>query len=962
MFIPRRSPFFPVFVTFLLLVSLAILPLPTAHAAGFIVSKTADTNDGVCDADCSLREAMIAANASPGADSIIFSAAAFNPGTITLTSHLPTLTDDLDIAGGDPNKVILHGMDTYRPFNIAAGVTVSLSGLTIRDGFGGSGANILNHGALTISNSVIYGAAIIGFASGGGIFNTGWLTLDHTRLYNNSASTGGGLLNDGGVADILYSTIYTNTAGSGAGIANLGGGIVNLYNSTVHTNTAASSAGGIENVNSTLRLVNSTVSGNIANGALAGHGGGALYSHFGSPYVLVINSTITDNGAVQGGRSGVWADAGNFAIQNSIVAGNNGANNCDLTGATVFDNGGNMDDSFSCGFGGTSYSNTNPLLGTLSSANGGPTPTHTLLPGSPAINAGINGNAIDPSGGALPTDQRGPGYARILNGTVDIGAVEVGCPIFPHTVPAGDTTNLNQAITCANSNGPGTNDVIRLTASTYTLTTPASGPNGLPLIVNAAVAGALTLHGEGATIARSSAGGTPDFRILEVGLGGNLSIDNITLSNGRLTSSAYSGANIHNNLGTLTMTNSLVTGGTASGTQGGGVGNFGGTTTITTTTISGNNAADGGGLYNGGGGVMTVRESTVSGNVAALYGGGIANEAGTLNLINSTVAGNAANGSSPTLGGGGALDIWGTSSVLIVNSTLADNSAVQSTRSGIWLEAGTLDLYNSIVAINGVAHENCEVGGGTLTDGGGNLDSGATCGFGVSSYSNFNPQLGALADNGGPTQTMALLIGSPALDSGINGSAVDHAGVTLSTDQRGAGFPRIFGGLVDIGAFEAETAPLYVVLTLEGRPNPAPHPSRVVNVYLRITPSAGGSPILLPGIVTDASSMFTLNALPVGDYTLWLKGEHTLARQTVVTVFSGGTVFVTLVMKEGDATNNNVVNIGDFSLLAAAFGTSQGQPTYDARADFNDDNVVSISDFSLLAANFSQIGDGGILP
>lgn len=136
MFIPRRSSFFPVFVTFLLLVSLAILPLPIAHAAGFIVSKTADTSDGVCDADCSLREAMIAANASPGADSIIFSAAAFNPGTITLTSHLPTLTDDLDIAGGDPNNVILHGVDTYRPFNIAAGTRISLSGLTIRDGFG----------------------------------------------------------------------------------------------------------------------------------------------------------------------------------------------------------------------------------------------------------------------------------------------------------------------------------------------------------------------------------------------------------------------------------------------------------------------------------------------------------------------------------------------------------------------------------------------------------------------------------------------------------------------------------------------------------------------------------------------------------------------------------------------------------------------------------------------------------
>ena len=65
-----------------------------------------------------------------------------------------------------------------------------------------------------------------------------------------------------------------------------------------------------------------------------------------------------------------------------------------------------------------------------------------------------------------------------------------------------------------------------------------------------------------------------------------------------------------------------------------------------------------------------------------------------------------------------------------------------------------------------------------------------------------NPMLGALANNGGPTQTMALLPGSPAIDAGSNALAVDANGNPLTTDQRGAGFPRIVGGTVDIGAYE----------------------------------------------------------------------------------------------------------------------------------------------------------------
>ncbi|HKH35611.1 MAG TPA: choice-of-anchor Q domain-containing protein, partial [Rubrobacter sp.] len=86
------------------------------------------------------------------------------------------------------------------------------------------------------------------------------------------------------------------------------------------------------------------------------------------------------------------------------------------------------------------------------------------------------------------------------------------------------------------------------------------------------------------------------------------------------------------------------------------------------------------------------------------------------------------------------------------------------------------------------------------------LDSDNTCGFGTSnnSLSGVDPMLGPLADNGGPTETHALLEGSPAINKGNNAFAVDPDGNPLQFDQRGQGFARIVGGSVDIGAFEVQ--------------------------------------------------------------------------------------------------------------------------------------------------------------
>ncbi|MBK8022878.1 MAG: hypothetical protein IPK19_15965 [Chloroflexi bacterium] len=108
--------------------------------------------------------------------------------------------------------------------------------------------------------------------------------------------------------------------------------------------------------------------------------------------------------------------------------------------------------------------------------------------------------------------------------------------------------------------------------------------------------------------------------------------------------------------------------------------------------------------------------------------------------------------------------------------------------------------------------------------------------------------------------------------------------------------------------------------------------------------------------------MFTVSNLPVGTYLFSFKGTHTLARQVVITIAAGSNNTTTSLLLEGDANDNNAVNISDFSILAAAFGTSVGAPAYDARSNFNGDNAVTIGDFSLLASSFAQTGDGGAYP
>ena len=254
--------------------------------------------------------------------------------------------------------------------------------------------------------------------------------------------------------------------------------------------------------------------------------------------------------------------------------------------------------------------------------------------------------------------------------------------------------------------------------------------------------------------------------------------------------------------------------GTFSGSGGGGFYNNGGTVSISGATFSDNTAPQGGGIY-ANAGALTIVDSTLSGNsVTGSFGpgGGLYENGGTLTVTNSTIAANSAGGV-----GAGIDENAGT--LTSVNCTIADNtepSGGDGLGGGLNVDQGTATLDNTIIALNtdgtgtGAVPDNLYLdGNGTVSSasasnligtGGGN--SGLTTGVNGNQVGVADPGLGTLAENGGPTQTNALLADSPAIAAGNPKLAVDPHGNALTTDQRGTGFPRIVNGTVDIGAFE----------------------------------------------------------------------------------------------------------------------------------------------------------------
>ena len=403
---------------------------------------------------CVLRDAI--ASAEPG-DTIEV------PEGVYLLPFGELLIDkDLTLAGAGPDKTFIEASDTpgtanHRVLRVSFGSTVTVSGMTLRHGvedskvarmvifpvlpggivtinqeFGGgvynqgtlhlknvvitqnrsgSGAGVFNGGTMTLASCNISGNLADGM--GGGIFNGGFLTVTDCVIEGNVANAGAGI-NNWADMTIARSTLSGNNSRiSGGAILNTSVGSLEIYSSTFSDNNAP--YGGAIRNEGNLTITNSTATGNSATT-------GAAIQNWGN--LRVQSSTISGNHA---SRNGGGFDIGRPAVEaateliNTILAGNTALEGPDCDG--VFDSGGNnlIGNTGACLFTpasgdlmGTPSQPADPLLAPLRD-NGGPTQTQELLAGSPAIDGGGAGSALE-------TDQRGE--PRPQGQAHDIGAFE----------------------------------------------------------------------------------------------------------------------------------------------------------------------------------------------------------------------------------------------------------------------------------------------------------------------------------------------------------------------------------------------------------------------------------------------------------------------------------------------------------------------------------------------------------
>ncbi len=419
---------------------------------------------------------------------------------------------------------------------------------------------------------------------------------------------------------------------------------------------------------------------------------------------------------------------------------------------------------------------------------------------------------------------------------------------------------LRAAVMEANRAGdPGA--TIALPVGTYALTIPLSGyddetTGDLNLVTPVSGLPTITLAGTdaGTTIIDSN---TSD-RVLEIEPGRIVVISGVTIHSGH--EFIVGGAGILN-AGTLTLMSSRVTDNGCIACQGGGIYNAG-TLTMVDDLVSGNGAIEGGGIYNIG--LLIMDGDVVSGNNASQSGGAIAGYGNSIELTTCTLSGNTSNGgggaltayqetvaitgstiddNSALIGSGGAI-VGEASSLMIVNSTIAHNAAAANGGAIVIDATSDLSIASSTINANDADSGGigAGIGGGIYATAGASVQfkstilaanrdtspfqngwlrvtnerAGTITANGYDILRNYDtsrctiygpfqladPKLGPLQFNGGPTQTEALLAGSPAIDAGYPLGCSDYQGHFLTTDQRGSPRPGVPGTDCDIGAYE----------------------------------------------------------------------------------------------------------------------------------------------------------------
>ena len=671
--------------------------------------------------------------------------------------------------------------DGYRAFRLAQFSSLTLRGLTLT-GFtgqtGSAGGAILNNGTLTLTQCSLSGNSS---SSGGAIYNGGTLTLTQCSLSGNSTSNSGGAIENGGTLTLTQCSLSGNaTSGDGGAISN--GSTLTLTQCSLSGNATSSNGGAIFN-RSTLTLTNTLVGGNTATSS--------------GPDIRN-DSTLTRQGA---------------NIVQTAIAGPGIAN------------------------GPGTISQADPLLAPLGNY-GGPTPTPTLalLPGSPARNAAVDST--------FTTDQRG----FPIVGTADIGAYEVqssnitltstdlspavgqsvtftatvteadpdvitptgsviftvdnvaGSPVTlngsgvatfttssltagPHTVTAaysGDarlltstssTVNLTaydlsvgnandsgsgslRAALAAASTRPGPDTITLTSTQTVTLTSELLVNDTSPVTIDA------TGLANGFTVTDA---GNVNHRLLHVQSGSTLTVKGVTFADGGGGVIVENGGGIYST-GKLTLDRCTVR--ACTGYRGGAIFALNSELTVDRCCLSGNQSTESGGGIQAQNTQLIVRQSTFSGN-HAISGGAIYTAGGTMQMIQSTVAANTA----VVRAGGLMLMEFNESS--LTQSIVADNNASSAPDAFVSSITSIQLIGPNLIRTPIVNVTNSVTGPAPITSA---------------------PLLAPLGDYGGPTQTMPLLPGSPAIDQA---SVLNPA---LTTDQRG--FPRPVGVRPDLGAVE----------------------------------------------------------------------------------------------------------------------------------------------------------------
>jgi hypothetical protein len=773
-------------VTLALVTFLVARAVVFASPVQFAVDSTADAvdarvGDGACRTvagTCTLRAAIQEANALPGADEIQLPSGAYTLGIAPQNQNDAAsgdldVTDSLTITGSGVGSTHVNGNSRDRVFEVAvASGTVNFSGLTISDG-----------------DAAEYGGAILNSS-------TATITVDRSTLTGSVAGKTGGAIDNhvGGEVHIRDSNLSDNFAREGgSAINNNRDGVVTVSNSTVSSNSAAdvgldenlAGAGAISNnaeldTAGTITVSDSQLSGNRAGGGRSGAGisndgggsvgverttfsknqahanGGAIFNGSGS--VTVADSTFTENAATNGGAIYSSADKGGFvAVRDSSFVLNSAAGD----GGAIVGTGSGALEVLDSAF---SKNSADDWGGAVLNSNQG---SATIRNVSFSENSGLHGG----------------GFANEGNGlvTVESSTFTKNAALVTALLDSGEGGGMH-----SNSGGE-----VVVSGGSFTDNTARSG-GGLSNEGGGSVA--ITGTRFATNTAQEQGGGiliqSGAVRMLNIDVVSNVA-DGAEEGGGGIS---YAGDKAVGIGETAALEQSRIRDNKAKG-PGGGVDSRGdGPLAITTTSITGNIAAVGGAVHHVGDAPLEVTRSTLSGNFAENGGGVFSDGDGEAHVVNTTISGNRAG----QFGAG----LLVSSRLHILNSTVASNTAASgggiNNGGGDLIGDGFVFLRNTIVA-NSPTGGNCA---GSMTSLGGNVDSANTCQFReLTDQPGTDPRLGPLAANGGPTQTHALLAGSPAQENAVC-TELDPCPLM---DQRGVERPRFEG--FDTGSYESELTP-----------------------------------------------------------------------------------------------------------------------------------------------------------